>query len=145
MKVYFDTNVLVAAAVEDHPHYAPAEAMLRKVHSGEIQACITAHGLAEFYAVLTRLPSAPPVYPNEAWQILERDVLPHFQVLSLSEEAYKKALQDCVKAGWTGGRVYDMLHLAAARQAGCQQICTFNVRHFRELAPDLAEQIRAPS
>jgi predicted nucleic acid-binding protein len=143
VKIYFDTNVLVAAAMENHPHHVPAAAILRRVHAGEIEACISSHGLAEFYAVLTRAPLTPPVYPSEAWQILERNVLAHFQVLSLSGKEYKEAIRHCANAGWTGGRVYDVLHLAAARQARCQQICTFNVRHFRELAPDLAERIRS--
>ena len=43
-----------------------------------------------------------------------------------------------------GARVYDALHLQCAKKAGCDRIYTFNVRHFRQLAPDWAEQIAAP-
>lgn len=143
MKVYFDTNVLVAAALEGHPHHVPAAAILRKVHRGEIEASISAHGLAELYSVLTRAPLVPPVYPSEAWRILERNVLPHFDVIPLSGAEYKSTLRGCADAGWTGGRVYDALHLTAARKAHCERICTFNVRHFRELAPDLADRIHS--
>ncbi len=142
MKVYFDTNVLIAAVLENHPHHFPAAAMLRKAHSGEIQGCVVAHGLAELYAVLTRIPLAPRVHPSEAWQILADDILPHFTVLSLSTRQYAETIRRCADAGWTGGRVYDVLHLAAAREAGCDQICTLNLRHFRELAPDLRDRIR---
>jgi predicted nucleic acid-binding protein len=144
VKIYFDTNVLIAAALENHPHHVPAEASLRKVHSHVIEGWISAHSLAEFYAVLTRAPLTPPVYPSEAWQILERNVFPHFEVMSLSREEYRETLQSCAGAGWTGGRVYDALHVAAARKADCEQLYTFNLRHFRELAPDLAERICSP-
>jgi hypothetical protein len=44
-----------------------------------------------------------------------------------------------------GGRIYDALHLRRARQAACDRVYTFNVRHFQQLAPDLAGRIGAPS
>lgn len=144
MKIYFDTNVLIAAVLENHPHHVLAGASLRKVHRDEIEGWISTHSLAEFYAVLTRAPLTPPVYPSEAWQILERNVFPHFEVMPLSRDEYRETLRSCAGAGWTGGRVYDALHVAAARKAGCEQIYTFNLRHFRELAPDLAERICSP-
>ena len=137
MTGYYDTNVLVAAVLVNHPQHLPAEAAVRKVQSREIQGWISAHTLAEFYAVLTRLPVIPAIYPSEAWQILERDIFPHFEVVSLTADEYRQTLQVCAAAGWTGGCVYDALHAAAARKAGCDQLYTFNLRHFRELAPDL--------
>jgi len=144
VKIYFDTNVLVAAALENHPHHVPAAAALSKVHNGEIQGCISAHSIAEFYAVMTRAPLIPPVYPNEAWQILERNIFPHFVITSLSGTAYRGIVRRCAETGCAGGRVYDALHLAAARQANCEQIYTFNLRHFCELAPELADRVRTP-
>ena len=144
MKIFFDTSVLVAAMLENHPHHAPAAARLRDVVQREAEGCISTHGMAEFYAVLTRIPLTPPVYPAEAWQMIERNLLPHFQIAALSADDYKGVLADCARAGWTGGRIYDALHLAAARCARCDQICTLNVRHFRELAPDLSSLIRTP-
>ena len=47
-------------------------------------------------------------------------------------------------SGCAGGRVYDAPHLAAARKANCEQIYTFNLRQFCELAPELADRIRTP-
>jgi len=144
MKVYVDTNVLVAAVLANHPHHLRAETMLQKAHMGEVKGCISTHGVAEFYAVLTRVPLSPPVYPSEAWQILERDLFPCFDVIPLTADEYRETLRACAVTGWIGGRVYDALHLAAARKAGCDQICTFNLGHFRDLAPDLADRIRTP-
>jgi predicted nucleic acid-binding protein len=87
VRIYFDTNVLVAGALENHPHHAAAAAALRKVHSREIDGWIGAHSVAEFYAVMTRAPLTPPVYPNEAWQILERNIFPHFAVATFREKS----------------------------------------------------------
>jgi predicted nucleic acid-binding protein len=44
----------------------------------------------------------------------------------------------------TGGIIYDCLLLACARKAQAERICTWNVRHFRSIAPDLAERIVTP-
>jgi len=144
VKIYFDTNVLVAAALENHPHHGAAGAALRKVQTREFEGWISAHSVAEFYAVMTRAPLTPPVYPSEAWQILEQNVFPHFAVASLSGEEYRDVVRHCAQVGCAGGRVYDALHLAAARKADCAQIYTFNLRHFCELAPELADSIRTP-
>jgi predicted nucleic acid-binding protein len=40
--------------------------------------------------------------------------------------------------------IYDALLLACARKANADRIYTWNLRHFRALAPDLAERIVAP-
>lgn len=143
MTAYFDTSVLVAAVLANHPHHAAAEAALARVHARSEQGLISSHGMAELYAVLTRIPLTPPIYPSEAWQIIERDILPHFEVISLTGDECRETLRACAGDGWTGGRIYDALHLAAARKANCDQIYTFNLRHFRELAPDLSTRIRA--
>ena len=145
MTVYFDTSVLVAAVLPDHPHHAAAKGALRRIRDGKAAGCLAAHGLAELYAVLTRIPLAPPVYPAEAWRILERDILPWLALTTMTGKEHKEALRTCAAAGWAGGKVYDALHIAAARKARCARIYTFNVRHFRELAPDLANRIAAPA
>jgi len=36
------------------------------------------------------------------------------------------------------------MQLCCARQASCDRIDSFNVRHFQELAPDLADRIGFP-
>jgi predicted nucleic acid-binding protein len=50
-------------------------------------------------------------------------------------------LADC---GLPGGQVYDALLLACARKSGADAIYTWNLKHFRQLAPDLAKRIRTP-
>ena len=55
MKVFLDTNVLVASVIEQHEHHERAYAVLNRVQSGKDEGFVSAHGLAEVYAVLTKL------------------------------------------------------------------------------------------
>jgi predicted nucleic acid-binding protein len=144
MKVYFDTAVLVAASVAGHPHHSQALVAFQSVREKKISGYISGHGLSEVYAVLTRTPFAPPVFPAEAWKILDENVLPSFEIIAITPQMYKETIRDCAERGWIGGRIYDALHLRCARESGCNRIYTFNVRHFQQLAPDLAQRIGAP-
>ncbi len=144
MKVYCDTSVLVAASVSAHPHHAQSLALLKQVRAAKLEGVISAHGTAEFYAVLTRAPLIPPVYPSEAWRLLAENILPHFRVATLSAAEYKAVLRQAAEKGWTGGLVYDALHLAAATNSQCKRIYTFNLRHFLQLAPQLQDVICSP-
>ena len=144
MKVYVDTAVLVAASVADHPHHAQSARLLESVHGGKADGYVSGHGLSEVHAVLTRTPFTPPIYPAEAWQLLQENVLSCFKIVDISAEMYRRTIQECAVHGWTGGRVYDALHLACARESGCKRIYTLNVRHFQQLAPDLEQYIGTP-
>ena len=144
MKVYLDTSVLVAASVAGHVHHSQASALLRQVRGKKLQSHVSAHGLAEFFAVLTRAPFTPPIYPSEAWQLLAENILPNFKIIALNAKQYRNVLQQSAKEGWTGGLIYDALHLAAARSVGCDRIYTFNLRHFRQLAPEQSEIVLMP-
>jgi len=146
VKAYVDTNILVAASVQDHQHHAQAFELVRKVKEGSLQGCISAHGLAEFYSVLTRAPFSPRVHPAEAGRFLEDNILPHFELVTLSPDDYKQVLSTSAKAGLVGGVVFDALHLHCAQKAACDRIYTFNVKDFRALAPnELQDKITAPA
>lgn len=145
MKAYVDTNILVAASVQAHQHHAQSFELVSKITKGTLKGYISAHGLAEFYSVLTRAPFTPRVHPAEAGRFLEDNILPHFELVTLSQDDYKKVLMNCAKTGLVGGVVYDALHIHCARKAGCDRIFTFNVRDFRDLASsDLYDKISAP-
>jgi predicted nucleic acid-binding protein len=145
VKAYFDTNLLVAASVEDHPHHIPAFDLVKAVQQGTLQGCIVTHGLAEFYSVITRAPFTPRVHPAEAGRILDENILPFFELVALSAGDYKAVLRSCSAAGIIGGAVYDALHLHGAEKANCDRIYTFNVKDFRALASSaLAGKVSAP-
>jgi predicted nucleic acid-binding protein len=145
VKVYLDTNVLIAASVEEHQHHPQSFDLIKAVKEGALSGCIGTHGLVEFYSVITRAPFTPRVHPVEAGRLLEDNVMPYLELIALSAEDYKAVLHSCVDAGLTGGVVFDALHLYAAQKAGCDRIYTFNVRDFRSIAwADLAGKISAP-
>ena len=145
MRVYLDTNVLVAASVQEHQHHLQSFDLVKAVKEGTFEGCISTHGLAEFYSVLTRAPCTPRVHPAEAGRFLNDNILPYFELIALSAEDYKAVLRSCASAGLIGGVVFDALHVHSAQKAGCDRIYTFNVKDFRFLAPaDLVDKITAP-
>ncbi|MBV8675377.1 MAG: PIN domain-containing protein [Acidobacteriaceae bacterium] len=144
MKIYIDTNIVVADAVEKHPHSSNASSLFKAVQIRRWTPVISAHGLAEIYSTLTGAPFRPRISPVAAWQIIEENVLASFEVAPLIRNDYARILRECVDSGWTGGRVYDAIHVYAARKAKCERIYTFNVPDFRQIAPDLVDRIMAP-
>jgi predicted nucleic acid-binding protein len=142
---YFDTSIVVAAAVTQHPHNAPALAVLEELVSRKHRGYLSAHSLTEVYSVLTRTPFKPPLYPSEAWQIIERMILPHMELVTLTLKEYREVVRHCAVNGWVGGKVHDAVHLRCAQKAGCDRVYTFNVRDFRTLAPpELADRVALP-
>jgi len=135
MKVCFDTSVLVAALLQQHPHHAVAFPRLRAVHEGRDQGMITAHALAELYATLTALPLKPRFSPADVQRLMSRSILPHFTVISLDSADYEQALNLAVDRQVTSGAIYDALQVVGARKMGCEQLLTLNLKHFRMLAP----------
>lgn len=133
-KSFFDTSVLVAALVVEHPHHAVAASLLNDVFSRKAAAFISAHGMAELYSVLTRAPEPLSIHPADAWRMIETSLLPHVDVVSLNGAEYREVVEECSRNGWLGGQVYDLLHIHAARKANCARLYTFNVKHFRALA-----------
>jgi predicted nucleic acid-binding protein len=64
--------------------------------------------------------------------------------VALTPAMYRETIQECAEDGGIGGRIYDVLHLYCAKKAGCDRIYTFNIRHFRQLAPDWVDRIAVP-
>lgn len=144
MKVYFDTNVLVAALQPDHIHHGRSFAAYARVHDGTLEGCLSGHGLTELYSVLTRVPWKIPVSPSEILGVIQQSVITSFSIVDVSKQSYLAALAICGKAGWKGGRVHDAVHIQAAIQAGCDLIYTYDIAHFESLAPEWSGRIQAP-
>lgn len=135
MKACFDTSVLVAALLQQHPHHAIAFPRLRAVHKGKSQGHITTHGLAELYATLTALPLKPRLQPADVQRIIQQSILSHFTLIPLRPQDYQEAITLTVAKNLSSGAIYDALHLIGARSAKCTILYTLNLRHFRALAP----------
>ena len=143
MKVYFDTPLFVAAYIARHPHHIQSLRALDEVSAGTTQGVTSAHGLAESFSVLTRAPYLPLIRPHDAWLYLSSE-LKAFEVVSLTAAEYREVVERCSQNGWAGGRVYDALHVQAARKSNCQRLYTFNLKHFHQVAPDLRHIIVSP-
>jgi predicted nucleic acid-binding protein len=61
------------------------------------------------------------------------------------EEEYLNTIRELADHSFGGGRVYDALLLACARKSQAETIYTWDEKHFRQIAPDLAGRIRTPS
>jgi predicted nucleic acid-binding protein len=134
MKVFCDTNVLVAAFVANHPHHSAARPVIERVKAGTDEGFIATHSIAETYSVLTRLPGSSQMPPSVAWQLITENVLGCFTAIPLSKSDYQKCIANAVSQNVVGGKIYDALLLAAAMKSGATRIYTFNVSHFQSLA-----------
>lgn len=141
MREFFDTSVLVAAFLGDHPHHkasADVFADTAKKHS----SC-GVHTLAELYSTLTSLPLKPMIAPEQTMLFLA-DVRSRLSLIALDETEYFETIDQTAGRRISGGRVYDALLLRCARKAKANVIYTWDLKHFRQLAPDIASMIRTP-
>ncbi len=141
MKEFLDTSVLVAAFWGGHPDHKASVRLLavasRKRSAGGL------HSLAEVYAVMTALPVKPMIPPEQVMLFVE-EVRNRLTLVSLDEREYFAAIQEAAGRGFASGWVYDALLLRCAAKAKAQTIYTWNLKHFRVLAPELADRIRTP-
>lgn len=144
MKVFLDTNVLVAACLADHEHHARALPLVQTVHHGKAEGFVSGHSLLEAHATLTRLPRAPRIPAIQAATLIAENIVKYFSVVVLSGKEYGEFVAKLGQNGVVGGKSYDALHLACAEKSGADRIYTFNLPHFIELAPHLRNKISAP-
>ena len=145
MKVFLDTSVLVASVVQKHESHARAYAVLDRVQTGKDEGFISAHSLAEMYAVLTKLP--PPLRhgPEQALLSIEENVLKHFKITSLTASDYTALIREAALASIQGGTIYDAVLLKCAAKTEAEKIFTLNLKHFQNVAPkNIVSQIVAP-
>lgn len=145
MKHYlFDTSVMVAGQIQPHPRHQEAFALMTKVKSGKIKGYVSAHGLAELFSVLTKLPLQPPLSPEVVSDHILKETVSLFTVIDLSAKDYLKALKRCAKANLKSGVIYDALHLEAALKKKLDGVVTFNDKDFERLLGDETLKIVTP-
>jgi len=141
---FLDTSTLIAALVESHPAHDRALLRLQGVTNGSVTGAISAHSLAETYAILTAMPTRPRITPATARHVIQHNILNHFEIIVLSESDYAAVIDHLFGLGITGGAIYDAVILHAASKANADQVVTLNERDFRRIRPDLADKIVAP-
>lgn len=142
MTTFFDTSVLVAACQRQNEFHEPSLASF--VRANKTHAACGMHTLAEIYATITGMKNNMRVPPRLAPLFLEQ-VRERCQIIALTPELYWETLQNAAHEHIAGGMIYDALLLACARKAQADRILTWNVRHFRMAAPDLADRIVTPA
>lgn len=146
VKLYFDTNVVISALVHSHEHHVPALSALVSVRNRVNKGFICAHGLAESYVLLGRALYPDFVSTTDSWRAIAESILPFLSIVGLNAKDYRDLLQRCAREGIAGGRVYDVIHIHTAMKARCDRLFTFNVRHFRQIAPpNFVDRIVLPS
>jgi predicted nucleic acid-binding protein len=83
------------------------------------------------------------ILPDHALLFLN-DLRERVTIVTLSEHDYFETVRKTAELGATGGRIYDALLVTAARKVEAKKVYTWNIRHFREIAPDWARRIRRP-
>ena len=145
MRVFLDTSVLVASVVQKHESHARAHAVLDRVQAGIDEGFVSAHSLAEVYAVLTKSP--PPIRhsPEQALLSIEENVPEALQ----NHEPHGKRLRrpDSRSGAFRNSRRYHLRRSVAptARPKQEPKGFTLNLRHFQTFAPEsIRSQISAP-
>jgi predicted nucleic acid-binding protein len=135
MKVFLDTNVVVAAVVTNHNRHEDALAALDRVQNSHDDGFVSSHSLAEMYAVLTRLPPPMRHSPEQALLTIEENVLQFFKISALTGDDYAELIRESGLAGIQGGTIYDAVLLKCAHRARVECLYTFNLKHFQAIAP----------
>lgn len=141
MKAFLDTSVLIAAFWNDHPGHAESLQVLRKASPDETSCSL--HTLAEVFATLTAMPSRDSVSPDEVMLFIG-DIRKHCATVLLHEQEYIATIEAASHKGFSSGMIYDALLLRCAEKVQAQTIYTWNLKHFRRIAPELSNRIRTP-
>ncbi|BAY19583.1 PilT protein domain protein [Anabaenopsis circularis NIES-21] len=144
MKILFDTSVLVAAIVADHPHYSITLPWLQRIQAGQIEGFVSTHTLAELYAILTRLPQKPKIKPELAQRLVQEN-LANFHKIVLTAEDYQDTIARMVSLNLPGGGIYDALIAQAAIKANVHVLLTLNANDFTRLGEDIAQLVQSPN
>lgn len=143
MRVYFDTNVLVAASIRQHPNFERADALVRRCVDGLDEGIMHAHSLLEYHSAVTQLPGAVAVSPQVVESLLGTAILPYVRIAHLSGKQIREVQARAGQIGLIGGIIYDFYHLAVAEKECVDRLYTFNIAHFRRIAPDAMKDIIA--
>lgn len=145
MRALVDTSVIVAAVVEDHPQHTRAFPVLEEIQNGVIEGVISAHSLAETYAVLTTLPGRFRQTPEQVLLIIQESILKYFQISALTSQEYTALITEAATNRILGGTIYDAVLLKSADKAKVDRIYTFNLRHFQAIAsPEISPKLFSP-
>jgi predicted nucleic acid-binding protein len=139
MSALLDSSVLVTALAPDEDRHTECLALL--MQSGNV---VYAHALLETFSTLTGGRLGMKVDADFATHLLSETVLPRVRVIELGVAELLDALRLAKRQGVRGGRVYDYMHLVAARKTKADILYTINVGDFHSLHRENDQEIRRP-
>ncbi len=143
MNVLFDTSVIVAALLPQHPSHPPCFIHLQAAKSAQIKGYLSTHSLAELYSVLTRMPSQPRISPKDAKRLIENN-LKYLETVVLDQADYQTAIVQMTALNLPGGGIFDALIAQAALKSAADRLLTLNPKHFTRLGTELAQIVYVP-
>lgn len=143
MNVLFDTSVIVAASLPQHPNHPPCFMQLQAAKTAQIKGYQSTHSLAELYSVLTRMPSQPRISPQDAQRLIENN-LQYLETVVLDKVDYQAAIAQMTQLNLVGGGIFDALIAQAALKSAADRLLTLNAKHFTRLSTEVAQIIYVP-
>ncbi len=128
-----DTSVLVAAFSSWHSEHRRALEALEELLAQRSEFCVVNHTVFETYSVLTRLPAPHRLSHSDAWSLVSQNLLSQ-KLLQLGTQSTASLLHSLASQQIGGGRVYDALIAATAKDGGVGLLLTLNLSHFRDFA-----------
>jgi len=144
MKVLFDTSILVAAFVKTHPKHFECFSWIKKTMTEKIEACISVHTLLEFYSAVTKILKINKLDSNSTLKIVKKNIYPHLNLVTYTENDYKNILVKISELHITGGACYDFLITYAAFKQKVDFLLTLNKKHIENLSSGLNLSILEP-
>jgi predicted nucleic acid-binding protein len=141
MMAFFDTSVLVPVFYGDHAHHTASLDLF--VLFDRASGCCGAHGLAEVYATLTRMPGRHRISGEQA-MLFVGNLRERLTIVSLDGDEVARALADSAALGIVGGAIFDALLASCALKAGVEAIYTWNTRHYAQCGPEVMRRLRTP-
>lgn len=143
MNVLFDTSVVVAASLPQHPNHNSCFVQIQAAKAAQIKGYLSAHSLAELYSVLTRMPSQPRISPYDAKRLIESH-LQYLETVVLDQADYQAAIAQMTALNLPGGGIFDELIAQAALKVSAERLLTLNPKHFTRLNAELAQIVYVP-
>lgn len=141
MKAFFDTSVLVPVFYGDHVHHRAS--LDRFIQFDKSTGCCGAHGLAEVFSTLTRMPGKHRISGEQAMLFI-RSIRERLSVVALNANEYGDALESSAALGIVGGSTYDAMLAHCAIKAEAKTIYTWNGRHYGLCGPEVIRRLRTP-
>lgn len=130
-----DASVLVAAHLKWHEHHEIALDALRREMRSADEVIVPVHALLEAYSVMTRMPRAFRVTPQDAFDLLQITLRENARLVSLEPEHAWVFLSALAERSLAGGKAYDAFLLACAVEGGAGRFLTLD-RDFDDLNRD---------